>query len=325
MPTKTPIEESAAATLKRLEQKDPGLGKMLKKAYAYAVFPSVGKASLVVGGSYGRGAVFERGKFIGHATLSQLTVGVQVGRDTFSEILLFQDKQALDRLKKGKMAFAANASAVLVKAGASGTKDFTNGVAAYAYSRGGMLLEAVIGGQKFSFKSADEQEEDDQARDEESQSRDQRSGRGAKSAKGKASGRGEEEGGEEEGAEDQDEGGGEEQGDGEGEDQESGLLGRALGGVKSAASRVGETAKAHPVATALVGAAATGALFMLMRAARNAADQSDSQGQDEGDEDSDARNQSDEGEEEDQDQGEEEEDDDKGDTLNQLRRRRSRA
>ena len=309
MPANTTIEESSAATLKRLEEKDRGLKQMLKKAYAYAVFPSVGKASLVVGGSYGRGAVFERGKFIGHATISQFTVGVQVGGDTFTELLVFQSKEALDRLKKGKMAFAANASAVLVKAGAAGTKDFTNGVAAYAYSRGGMLLEAAIGGQKFKFKSADEQEQGDDQDEVEEQDQAAR--------KGKSGGaRGETSTEEDEGAGDE---GDEEQGD-QDEGEDSGMLGRALGGVKSAASRVTDTAKAHPVAASVVGAAvAAGMVMLVMRAVRGGGEGAEDDG-------SEAQGSSGGEEGEQEDQGEEENnEEDVGDTLNQMRRRRSRA
>jgi len=85
---------------------------------------------------------------------------VQLGGDTFSEVLVFQSKDALDRLKGGKMAFAANASAVLVKAGAAAAAGFRKGVAAFVYSTGGMLLELAIGGQKFKFKPLGEQEDE---------------------------------------------------------------------------------------------------------------------------------------------------------------------
>src|SRR5215216_172327 len=70
------LQEEVQATLKRLEAKDPGLKQLLKKAYGFAVFPSVGKAALVVGGAYGRGLVYERGKMVGHATIGQFTLGV---------------------------------------------------------------------------------------------------------------------------------------------------------------------------------------------------------------------------------------------------------
>ena len=299
---KTSIERSALTTLKRLEEKDRGLKQVLRNAYGYAVFPSVGKASLVVGGSYGRGAVFERGRFIGHATISQLTVGVQIGGDTFSQVLVFENKQALDRLKKGKMAFAADASAVLVKAGAAAMKGFPYGVAAYAYSRGGMLLEAVIGGQKFTFKPADEQEQGDGGEEEDEQR--QQSGKGGR-GKPQSSRREEGEEAEQEGDEGEDAGGDESEGD----EEQSGLLGRTFGGVRAASSRLTDIARGHPLAATLIGTAAVaGVAFLVVRAVRRGADAS-------------AEDTSDDAEERSDDEGEEQE----GDTLNQLRRRRSRA
>lgn len=147
-----PLEREAAATLKRLQSIDPGLKQLLAEAYGYVVFPKVGKAALVIGGAYGRGAVFERGKLIGFATIGQTTIGVQIGGDTFTELLVFENKEALERFKHGRLTFAASASAVLVKAGAAATADYEKGVSAFAYADGGMLLEAAIGGQKLRFK-----------------------------------------------------------------------------------------------------------------------------------------------------------------------------
>ena len=142
------------AVLKRLQAEDPGLKELLEKAHAYAVFPSVGKAAAVIGGAFGKGEVFERGGLIGYAGLAQLTLGVQVGGDTFSEIIAFENKQALGRFKEGRWAFAANASAVLVKAGAAASANYEKGAAVFVYSEGGMLLEAAIGTQKFFFRPA---------------------------------------------------------------------------------------------------------------------------------------------------------------------------
>jgi lipid-binding SYLF domain-containing protein len=153
------LHADVEAKLKEFKSEDPGLGQLLKDAYGYALFPEVGKASLVVGGSYGQGEVYEKKKLIGYATMSQFTVGVQVGGDTFSELILFESKDALDRFKSGKVEFAANASAVLVRAGTAKVNDYEQGVKTLAISSGGMLLEAAIGGQKFTFKPASETEQ----------------------------------------------------------------------------------------------------------------------------------------------------------------------
>src|SRR5438105_10316518 len=148
------LNSEVRATLRRLNAEDPGLGQLLKDAYGYAVFPSVGKAAAVIGGAFGKGEVFEQGNLIGYAGVAQLTIGVQLGGDTFTEVIVFENQQALARLKRGKLAFAANASAVLVRAGPASTRNHESGVKVFVYSEGGMMLEAAIGGQRFFFKPA---------------------------------------------------------------------------------------------------------------------------------------------------------------------------
>src|SRR5688572_8187150 len=156
------LHEQVMATIKKLQAKDPGLKKPMKDAHGYVVFPSVGKAALVVGGAYGRGEVFEQGKMIGHATIGQLTLGVQIGGDTFSELIVFETEEPLKRFKESRRKFAANASAVLVKAGAAATNNYEKGAQTFVYSEGGMLLELGIGGQKLRFKPGKIGEEDQQ-------------------------------------------------------------------------------------------------------------------------------------------------------------------
>ncbi|MGA9524918.1 MAG: lipid-binding SYLF domain-containing protein [Myxococcaceae bacterium] len=141
------------AKVRRLEREDPGLRQLLEGARGYAVFPWVGKASAVLGGTFGKGEVFEKGWLVGYAGIVQLTLGVQLGGQTFSEILIFHDEQALERFKQGKINFAANASAVAVKAGVAESND-KQGTEVRLYSDGGFHLEAALGGQKFIFKHA---------------------------------------------------------------------------------------------------------------------------------------------------------------------------
>src|SRR5690606_17587327 len=152
------ILDEVSATLARLRVLHPELQKDLDKSPGYAVFPSVGRASAVLGVTFGRGILFEQGKPIGNTTVTAFTLGVQVGGQTFSEIVMFHDEAALEQIKKGKYAATANASAVLVKAAASGTTN-CGGVTAKAYSRGGMLLEASLGIQKINFHPAEELEQ----------------------------------------------------------------------------------------------------------------------------------------------------------------------
>ena len=142
------------ATLKRLRDEDAGLDDLLGRAHAYAVFPSVGKAAAVIGGAFGMGEVFRKGKLVGYAAVAQLTVGVQLGGDTFAQVIAFEDEAAFGRFARGRWAFAASASAVAVSAGAAASADYENGAVVFVRPEGGLLVEAALGAQKLFFRPA---------------------------------------------------------------------------------------------------------------------------------------------------------------------------
>ena len=148
------VNPEVQAALQRAEKRDPGLKAFLKKARGYAVFPSVGKAAAVAGAAFGKGEVFEQGKLVSYAGIVQATIGVQLGGGTFTEIIAFENKPTLERFRRGRFALAANASAVMVKAGAAASADYEKGAAVFLLPQGGLMLEASIGGQKFIVKPA---------------------------------------------------------------------------------------------------------------------------------------------------------------------------
>ena len=123
-----------------------------KEAKAYVVFPNVRKAGFGIGGARGDGEVFEDGKVIGSATLTQLSLGLQLGAQAFSQIIFFQSKSDFQRFTEGNFEFGASASAALITEGANASADYSNGVAVMTFSKGGLMYEASIGGQKFSFR-----------------------------------------------------------------------------------------------------------------------------------------------------------------------------
>ncbi len=154
--------------------KDAGQsGTFFQKAYGYAVFPTIGKGGYIVGGAYGHGRVYVGGKYIGDTTMIQLTIGAQLGGQAYSQIIFFEDKRAFDEFTSGNFEFGAEATAVAITAGASATastagtsasastsrKDaktagaYNKGMAVFTIARGGLMFQASIGGQKFSYKS----------------------------------------------------------------------------------------------------------------------------------------------------------------------------
>ena len=143
-------------------------------SYGYAVFPTVGSGAFVVGGAYGKGRVYEHGRYVGDSQIGQLSVGFQAGGKAYSEIIFFEDKHALDEFESGSFEFGADASVVAItaaanasaatngaSAGASGTSQdavtrgvYYKGMAVFTVAKGGLMYSAAIAGQKFSFTPA---------------------------------------------------------------------------------------------------------------------------------------------------------------------------
>ena len=144
--------KEAQATIAVFKKADPGLSRFFNAAVGYAVFPSITKAAIGIGGAGGSGVLYEKGKATGKASLSQVTVGAQLGGQSYSEIIFFETDQALNDFKNGTLALAAQVSAVAAKAGASDNASYQNGVAVFTTSKGGLMFEASVGGQKFSFE-----------------------------------------------------------------------------------------------------------------------------------------------------------------------------
>lgn len=145
------LDNDVQRSLAEMKSADPTFGPFVDSSYAYAVFPTVGKGGLIVGGSYGRGEVFEQGKFIGFTDMTQATVGAQIGGQEFAEVICFENKKALDDFTAKEWAMTAQATAVALKSGAGKTAKFRDGIAVFTYVRGGLMAEAAVGGQKFRF------------------------------------------------------------------------------------------------------------------------------------------------------------------------------
>ena len=142
----------AQATISAYKKKDPGIKTFFDKAHGYVVFPKILKGAVGIGGAHGKGLVFERGTVIGRASLSQGTIGFQLGGQAYSEIIFFKDKATLKRLIEGKLEFAAQATAVGLDKGVAANADYSVGVAIFTMAKGGLMYEASIGGQTFSYE-----------------------------------------------------------------------------------------------------------------------------------------------------------------------------
>ena len=139
-------------TITNFMNADPSMQIFFDRAYGYAVFPSVKKGGAGIGGAFSNGIVFENGSEIGSVTLFQVTLGLQLGGQIFSEIIFFKDQTALYNFQRGTLKLAAQTSAVAVAEGISANLDYSNGVAIFTLSENGYMFEASVGGQRFSYQ-----------------------------------------------------------------------------------------------------------------------------------------------------------------------------
>jgi lipid-binding SYLF domain-containing protein len=150
---KADICKDSAAALVQAKASDPRMIKVCQDAYGSAVFPKVSKGAAGVGGAYGKGVLYKDGKVVGYCDLSQASVGFQLGAQTYSEILCFEDQKAFDRFKAGTFTFDAQATAVALESGAGANAKYNEGVSVFTMDEKGLMFEAAVGGQKFSYQA----------------------------------------------------------------------------------------------------------------------------------------------------------------------------
>ncbi len=144
--------EVKAAIVGLLEQ-DPGMKDWFDNSAGYAVFPKVGKGGLGIGGAYGRGLVISGDQVIGKTSLSQLSIGLQMGGQVYAEFIFFYDQTALADFQRGNFEVGAQVSAVAATTGASADASYNRGVAIFTNAGGGLMYEAAVGGQKFTYEA----------------------------------------------------------------------------------------------------------------------------------------------------------------------------
>lgn len=145
------LHREALAAIARFKRKDPSIQRFFSNAYGYAIFPSIAKGGLGLGGAYGKGEVYAKDSLVGYTSLTQGTIGLQLGGQVYSEIIFFKTQVTLNNFKWGNFEFSAQVSAVAATAGASANADFEEGIAVFTLAKGGLMYEASIGGQKFSY------------------------------------------------------------------------------------------------------------------------------------------------------------------------------
>jgi lipid-binding SYLF domain-containing protein len=136
------------------KKRDPSIDRFFTQSYGYAVFPKIFKAGFWVGGAGGRGEVFEQGKLVGYSAVGQASIGASFGGEFYREIVFFRDKPDIDKFKTAEYTFAAQATGVALTEGVAAKADYKGGLAVFIMSDKGLMVDASVGGQKFTYTPA---------------------------------------------------------------------------------------------------------------------------------------------------------------------------
>ena len=146
------VARKSKKTIEDFKNTDASINKLFDTAYGYAVFPSVGKGGIGIGGAFGNGTVYQSGKAVGDCKLTQVSIGFQFGGQKYAEVIFFETEEVYDRFISSKYEFAAQVSAVALASGASADAKYRDGIVVFTNSIGGLMYEASIGGQKFKTR-----------------------------------------------------------------------------------------------------------------------------------------------------------------------------
>jgi lipid-binding SYLF domain-containing protein len=153
-------------------RKAPVVARYFDSAHGYAIFPTIGKGGIVIGGAHGKGQVYRQGEVIGFTSLTEVSVGFQFGGQAYSQVIFFEDERAVQDFTSGDFEFSAEASAIAVtasagaKAGSEGARagaavygvdaaqadvDYYQGMVVFTLAKGGLMYQATIAGQKYGY------------------------------------------------------------------------------------------------------------------------------------------------------------------------------
>jgi len=145
------LVRDAAVALSDWNRQAPGIESFAWAGYGYVMFPGIGKGGVGIGAGYGRGVVYEHTRHVGFADLSQGSLGLLIGGQSYQELIVFDDKATMERFKHGQFDLSADSTGVMVKWGYTTRVRLIEGVTVFFRPIGGAMVEATVSGQRFSF------------------------------------------------------------------------------------------------------------------------------------------------------------------------------
>ena len=152
--TAAEIDAGVETARKQCVEQIPGCKTAAGKAQGMLVFPDITKAAVGVGGSYGEGALLAGGKTEGYYSTAAASLGLQLGAETYAQIIMFMTPESLAafRTSSGWEA-GANAKVTMIDQGkaANITSVMTeHPVLAFVFGQKGLMGELSVEGSKIT-------------------------------------------------------------------------------------------------------------------------------------------------------------------------------
>ena len=149
------LKTDSEQAMEALQKADSSLKKLIDDSAGYVIFPGIGRGGFIIGGERGKGLVYQKGKVVGEAKVTEINIGAQVGGESYSELILFETAEALRDFKASNWEMSAKVNAVAAAEGAAKNAKYQQGVAVFTLSKVGLMVQATVGGQKFKFKPSE--------------------------------------------------------------------------------------------------------------------------------------------------------------------------
>ena len=150
----TEIEAEVNASLKEFRETVGSAEELMAKSNGVLVFPRVIKAGIGIGGEYGEGALRIDGKTAEYYSTAAASIGLQLGAQAKTIIILFLQQAALDNFRNSKgWEAGVDGSVALVKVGAGGSIDTTNikdPIIGFVIGQKGLMFNVTLEGSKFT-------------------------------------------------------------------------------------------------------------------------------------------------------------------------------
>jgi lipid-binding SYLF domain-containing protein len=148
------IDAGVDNALARLYNEVPGSKDMVTSAAGVVVFPSFESAGLIIGGSYGEGALRKNGRTAAYLRMNEASIGLLAGAQSQAVFILFMSQDALQRFEASSgWTAGADSSITIASVGANArvtTQTVQQPVVSFVLANSGLMANASVNGSRIT-------------------------------------------------------------------------------------------------------------------------------------------------------------------------------